>query len=440
MKKSVKQILSLILSIVLTAALLDLPAGAATAPWVQIEGKGTDSQTVSLQGLEGRYTGVQLSLTLDKAPGGFTFKETVADDDQSYATSRLEGNSLTLYVTSKAILNQDGSLVLGTLTASESFTVVSASALKLLNVGPSDTQAITYDQVSMDGSSGSDPDTDPDTNPGSGSSSGTARYPVAAASGITGGSLQISTTHARQGQTVTVTATAESGYTLSAVTVTDKSGQAVAVTSKGDGTWSFVMPGSAVTVNAVFVPDQPEQLPFTDVGEKDWFREAVDYVYRAGLMSGTGSTTFSPGTATTRGMVVTILHRYEGTPAAAPSDFPDVQPEQYYTEAVAWAAANGVVNGYDNGSFMPDQAITREQMAAILYRYAQYKDMDVSGRADLSAFSDADQVSGYAVDAMAWANHAGLINGMGDHTLQPQGSATRAQVAAILMRFCKLAG
>lgn len=436
MKKAVKRIFSLILTFVLTAALLDLPAGAATAPWLQIDGKGTDRQTVSLQGLEGRYTGVQITLTLDKAPGGFTFEEAVADDGQSYATSRLEGNSLTLYVTSKAILNQDDSFVLGALTASESFTVVSASGLKLLNVGPSDTQSITYDQVGMDGSSGSAPGTDP----GSGSSSGTDRYPVAAASGITGGSLQISTTHARQGQTVTVTATAESGFALSAVTVTDKSGRAVAVTSRGDGTWSFVMPGSAVTVNAVFVPEQPEQLPFTDVGEKDWFREAVDYVYRAGLMSGTGGATFSPGTATTRSMVVTILHRYEGTPAAAPSSFPDVPVEQYYTEAVAWAAANGVVNGYDNGLFMPDQAITREQMAAILYRYAQYKGMDVSGRADLSAFSDADQVSGYAVDAMAWANHAGLISGMGDHTLQPQGSATRAQVAAILMRFCKLAG
>lgn len=436
MKKSVKRILSLILSIVLTAALLDLPAGAATAPWVQIEGKGTDSQTVSLQGLGGRYTGVQITLNLDRAASGVSFTGSVANDGQSYTTSRQEGNSLTLYVTSKAILNQDGSLVLGALTAQESFTVVSASGLKLLNVGPGDKKPTVYEQVSMDGGSGSDPG----SNPGSGSSSGTDRYPVAAASGITGGSLQISTTHAKRGQTVTVTATAESGYTLSAVTVTDKSGQAVAVTSKEDGTWSFVMPGSAVTVNAVFVPKQPEQLPFTDVGEKDWFREAVDYVYRAGLMSGTGDTTFSPETVTTRGMVVTILHRYEGTPAAAPSNFPDVPLEQYYTEAVAWAAANGVVNGYDNGSFMPDQAITREQMAAILYRYAQYKGMDVSGRADLSAFADADQVSGYAVDAMAWANHAGLINGMGDHTLQPKGSATRAQVAAILMRFCKLAG
>lgn len=448
-----RRALALLLAVGLAAALLACPAAAASAPWVEIGGKGTDTQTVSLRGLEGQYTSAQLTLDLDSIPGGFQFEG--VSDAQSYATFRVdaERNRVTLYVTSKLVLNQGDSLLLGTLQADKAFTVRAASGLKLLNVGSGNTQAVTYDRVSMEGGSEPDPgpspspspspspgpapSSRPDRNPGSDPSPAAPSYSVTAADGITGGSLRISETRAKQGQTVTVTATAGPGYVLSAVTVTDKAGRAVAVTGREDGTWSFVMPGSAVTVNAVFAEEQPEPLPFTDVGERDWFHEAVDYVYRTGLMSGTGGTTFSPGTATTRGMVVTILHRYEGKPAAEPSGFPDVPSGKYYTEAVAWAAANGVVSGYDNGLFMPDQEITREQMAAILYRYARYKGVDVSGRADLSAFPDAGRISGYAVDAMAWANHAGLISGMGDHTLQPRGSATRAQVAAILMRFCK---
>ena len=136
-------------------------------------------------------------------------------------------------------------------------------------------------------------------------------------------------------------------------------------------------------------------------------------------------------------MVVAILHRYEGSPAAGAPSFQDVSPQQYYAGAVAWAAANGVVSGYSEDAFGPDEMITREQMAAILYRYAQYKGLDVSGRADLSVFSDAGQISSYAVDAMSWARSSGLIAGVDSHTLQPGGSATRGQVAAILMRFCK---
>lgn len=433
-----KRAFALALAVVMAAALLVCPAAAASAPWVQIDGKGTGSQTVSLQGLteEARYTSVQITLNLDRTASGISFAGAVADDGQSYATARQEGNSLTLYVTSKVFLNQGETLTLGTLTADADFTVVSASGLKLLNVtaDPTDpnNKEIIIPDVSIDG--GASPD--PEPNPGSGSGQAAARYAVTAASGITGGSLSFSTARASQGQTVTVTATPDTGYTLSAVTVTGKADQTVAVTDQKDGTWTFVMPGCDVTVDAVFVPeDRP--LPFTDVGEKDWFQEAVAYVYRTGLMNGTDSTTFSPAAATTRGMVVTILHRYEGSPEAAPAGFSDVLPAQYYAGAVAWAAANGVVNGYDGGVFKPDQAITREQMAAILYRYAQYKGMDVSGRADLSAYSDADRISGYALDAMAWANHAGLISGMEDHTLRPQGSATRAQVATILMRFCQ---
>lgn len=180
-------------------------------------------------------------------------------------------------------------------------------------------------------------------------------------------------------------------------------------------------------------------LPFTDVSAQDWFYEAVRFVYARGMMSGTAENQFSPQQTTTRGMIVTILYRYEGSPAAGMTSFPDVPPGEYYAAPVSWAAAGGVVKGYETGLFEPQNPITREQMAAILYRYAQQKGLDVSGRADLSVYADAGQVSPYAMDAMAWAVHTQLITGVDSRTLQPGGSAVRAQVATILMRFCQYA-
>ena len=155
-------------------------------------------------------------------------------------------------------------------------------------------------------------------------------------------------------------------------------------------------------------------------------------------MNGTGETTFSPQQTTNRAMIVTILHRLEGTPApGAQAPFTDVPADQYYAEAVAWAAANSIVNGTSETTYAPLNNITREQMAAILYRYAQYKNYDVSGSADLSAFTDAASISDYAVSALQWAVDAGLINGKGNGILDPKGSATRAEVSAILSRFCE---
>lgn len=180
-------------------------------------------------------------------------------------------------------------------------------------------------------------------------------------------------------------------------------------------------------------------LPFTDVPEHQWYHDAVAYVYAAQLMNGTGGTLFEPDKTTTRGMIVTILWRLEGEPVVNYlMPFTDV-PASWYTEAVRWASSERIVNGYTDGTFRPEAAITREQLATILFNYAKYKGYDVSGRASLSAlFPDAGRVSGYAADALSWANQAKLINGVasgGATFLQPQGSAIRAQVAAILMRF-----
>lgn len=181
-------------------------------------------------------------------------------------------------------------------------------------------------------------------------------------------------------------------------------------------------------------------VPFTDVKETDWFYPAVTYVSANGMMGGTGNNRFSPEAITTRGMIVTILYRLEGAPAGSTGTFADVEAEAYYADGVAWAAANGVVTGYGNGLFGPEDPITREQMASILYRYAQYKAYDTTGAGDVTAFADGAAVSSYAVEAMNWAVGVGLLSGVGNNQLDPAGSATRAQAATLLMRFCQLNG
>lgn len=179
------------------------------------------------------------------------------------------------------------------------------------------------------------------------------------------------------------------------------------------------------------------KLPFSDVRIADWFYNDVKYVYEKGMMAGTAADMFAPNATTTRAMIVTILYRLEGSPAVTgTSAFVDVPAGQWYTDAVNWAAANQIVKGTSATTFAPNDSITREQMAAILYRYAQYKGYDVTKKADLSGYSDNSQVSAYAKDALAWANAAKLINGVTNTTLAPQGNATRAQVSAILHRFC----
>ena len=179
------------------------------------------------------------------------------------------------------------------------------------------------------------------------------------------------------------------------------------------------------------------KLPFSDVRIADWFYNDVKYVYEKGMMSGTAADVFAPNATTTRAMIVTILYRLEGSPAVTgTSAFVDVPAGQWYTDAVNWAAANQIVKGTSATTFAPNDSITREQMAAILYRYAQYKGYDVTKKADLSGYSDNSQISAYAKDALAWANAAKLINGVTNTTLAPQGNATRAQVSAILHRFC----
>ena len=245
-------------------------------------------------------------------------------------------------------------------------------------------------------------------------------------------------TSAKQGTEVTLTPTPDEGFDVGTVTVTDRFGDAVEVTENPDGTYTFTMPNGQVTVEVTFVESQPEPLPFTDVAESDWFYDAVRYAYENGLMGGIGDNLFAPNSPTTRAQLVTILYRLEGEPAVTgQSPFTDVEADTWYTDAVAWAAEEGIVNGVSETQFAPGNNITREQLATILFRYAQAKGYDVSPRADLSGFPDAGDILPYAQEAMAWAVAEGLLQGFEDDTLRPQGNATRAQIATILMRFCE---
>ena len=277
-----------------------------------------------------------------------------------------------------------------------------------------------------------------------GSSSSSDRYDIDKPSNVDNGSIKVSpSSRAEAGDTVTITVTPDEGYELDELVVYDADGDEVDLDDEGDGAYTLEMPKSDVEIEVSFarISDADDETPvaaFLDVADSDWYADAVQYVFANGLMAGTSDTTFSPNATTTRAMIVTILYRLEGTPAVTGTTaFTDVAAGQYYADAVAWAAQNGIVSGTSATTFSPDGVITREQMAAILYRYAQYKGYDVTAKADLSVFTDAAQVSTYATDAMAWANASGLISGTSATTLSPAGSATRAQVATILMRFCE---
>lgn len=196
-----------------------------------------------------------------------------------------------------------------------------------------------------------------------------------------------------------------------------------------------IQPGKPSKPSDEDKPEEPDE-PFIDVDENDWFYDAVTYVYSEGMMDGVSDTQFAPNSNLTRGMVVTMLYRLEDEPrVTGSSGFDDVASGAWYADAVTWAAENGIVNGVSDTEFAPNVNITREQLAAILYRYAEYNDYDVSGRDDLSEFTDRSSISGYALDAMRWAVDEGLITGITDTTIEPQGTATRAQAATMFMRF-----
>ena len=263
-----------------------------------------------------------------------------------------------------------------------------------------------------------------------------------------GGTVRADASRAEEGERVTLTVSADSGWELESLEVFDRKDRPVELRERSEGTYTFRMPASDVEVEASFVrtgeeeppaPDVPGNLPFADVRESDWYRSAVAYVYEQGLMNGITADRFGPDEPTTRGMIVTIFHRLEGSPEAPAPAFPDVRADFYYAQPIAWAAANGIVTGYEDRTFGPEDNITREQLAAILYRFARYKGWDTGAGVSLERFPDAGRISPYAVQPIAWAVGEGLISGMANGTMSPGGTATRAEAATILMRLEALA-
>lgn len=249
------------------------------------------------------------------------------------------------------------------------------------------------------------------------------------------GAVVVSTAQPDYGEVVTIVPQPESGYVVEAVTVTDADGEALAVAALEDGSYQFTQPRGTVTISVTFAKKPVEPLPFVDVAAEDWYGDAVAAVYAQGLMMGTAEDTFAPELVATRGMVVSILHRLAGSPTVSAEVFEDVTADDWYGQAVAWAASEGIASGTSAETFSPNAAVTREQLAALLCNFAAQQGVDTTACSDLSNFDDAAAVSNWAQDAVSWAHAEGLFAGTSATTLSPQGEATRAQLAAMLVRF-----
>lgn len=275
------------------------------------------------------------------------------------------------------------------------------------------------------------------------------------------GTVSVSDDWADEDQKITLTITPDKGYVVDKIEIVDAEGDKIDAkkVEDEDNEYTFRMANCDVTVTVTFKEEgktttedkeeteeadkteettTPETITFSDVKESDWFYKGVSYVVENGMMNGVGENQFAPNAPLTREMLAVVLYNMEKQPeSTGVNPFADVKADMWYTDAIVWANANGIVAGYDDSTFGLGDSITREQLAAILYRYAQMKGYDVTEKADLTGYADSAAISGYAVEAMQWANANGIVNGMTATTLAPQGTATRAQVATMLMNFCE---
>lgn len=274
------------------------------------------------------------------------------------------------------------------------------------------------------------------------------------------GTVSVSDDWADEDQKITLTITPDKGYVVDKIEIVDAEGDKIDAkkVEDKDDKYTFRMANCDVTVTVTFKEEgktedkeettteeteteettKPETITFSDVKESDWFYKGVNYVVENGMMNGVGNDQFAPNAPLTREMLAVVLYNMEKQPeSTGVNPFADVKADMWYTDAIVWANANGIVAGYDDSTFGLGDSITREQLATILYRYAQLKGYDVTEKADLTGYADSTAISGYAVEAMQWANANGIVNGMTETTLAPQGTATRAQVATMLMNFCE---
>ena len=279
--------------------------------------------------------------------------------------------------------------------------------------------------------------TDDDDHGGSsGGGSSVTRYTVSVPSDIEGGSVRVSPSRASRGQTVTITVDPDEGYVLDRLVVRDSDGDRIDLERKSDTKYTFEMPRGKVTVEATFTEiEEEDAIPFRDVDTDDWFYDAVVYAYDNDLMSGVSDDQFAPDATLTRAMVAQMLYSLEGKPRTGSAGYADVAFGAWYEDAVAWISSEGLMTGYSDAAFGPNDPLTREQLALILYNYADWAGYDVRGSVSLGSYIDADSASTWAVEALEWAIDAGLISGRGEGILAPAGTATRAEVAQIFMNF-----
>ena len=270
------------------------------------------------------------------------------------------------------------------------------------------------------------------------------------------GDVSVSDTWADEDDKITLTITPDKGYEVDKIEIVDDEGDKIDAkkVEDKDNKYTFRMANCDVTVTVTFKEEgkttedtdkeedkdnettENTDLNFTDVSSSDWFFKGVEYVVDKGIMSGVSENQFDPSGKLTRAMLVQMLYNMESRPACdAENAFMDVPVGQWYTDAVIWANDAKIVSGMGEGLFAPNMEITREQMVAMLYNYAKYKGYDVTASADLSTFADSASVSAWAQPAMQWAVAEGYISGMGANQLAPQGTATRAEIASVIMRF-----
>ena len=254
-----------------------------------------------------------------------------------------------------------------------------------------------------------------------------------------GGTIAVTPAKPNKGDIVTITPKPENGYQVDKIIVTGQDGRVLEVKKNPDGTFSFTQPANTVKIEISYKPIETIwRNPFTDVSQDAWYYDAVKYAVQHKLFCGISDTAFSPDSTMTRGMLATVLYRMAGKPNIENEiwgyPFADVDAEAYYATAIYWARLNGIASGYSDEKFGPDDPITREQLVAILYNYSS----SPTSSQTLEGFTDTDKISSYALNALRWAVEQGILQGKGDGVLDPTGQATRAEVAAILQRFCQI--
>lgn len=409
-----KRIVSGLLALCLLCALSATAAAARDELTLSFRERGGEVH-LTLEGLDRQVYALQLELVLEGDCPDARFEPSPRDvySPDCHVEADRDETVATIYLVAEKEPLSGRSLDLGTLIPGNAFRLPARGELLLLDRS---LRPVFEGRVSLeeDESGGGD----------------LGRVHIAQAEH---GTVTVRPAGAKEGETMTLNVAPDAGYTLETISAWDSRGGEVPLSRDGLNRYTFPMPVLDVEVTATFLPGG--ELAFQDVRPGDWCYDAVRYVFEAGLMNGTSATSFTPNASTTRGQIVAILYRLEGSPAVGTNPFSDVAPGAYYAAAVSWASSNGIVNGYGDGTFRPNNLITREQLAAFLYRYASRKGRDVSDRAELGVFTDAGQIASYAVEPLRWAVAAGMVNGVTADTLSPSGNASRAQAAVILSRF-----